>query len=406
MAGSITPVLTKSNFNTTFQILDYSESTSDFWAGKCDPATPCDELLGKTSDLGTFTFVAWKTKAGLLLNSVEQASARDLSTPHHWELDNIGFTYHGRSYGVASAVGLVGPMRTSNTNQATLLNYTFLEEGYLSNVSCQYNRSSLIGFNVSNVVETPGGIYGPQGVWAQGSLPNGERSGFPTWVVVNRDFVTALAAVNSSSQGMYGFVAGEAYQALNQTQCEVVFTPTQFSVTVDMAAKNISVTPVEGDSNGNLVLHNINNVQSQKGRTGGIDSDAITGIEEGLELLLDHFLGNSGSAQVMLLNETKLVDTAMTLEVVRFGKSQIAYVALGTTAVIFIAAVAEAVRTKVWRDLPPADYLDLKFAIVGMAKDKGIKPHGIKNWGGDPDYDKVGLLRVQRRDTGSLGFVL
>ncbi|KAK7398449.1 hypothetical protein QQX98_012173 [Neonectria punicea] len=176
--GSITPVLTKSNFNTTFQIPNYSESTSDFWARKCDPATPCDELLGKTSDFGTFTFVAWKTKAGLLLNSVEQASARDSSTPHYRKLDNTGFTYHGRSYGVASTVGLAEPMRTSNTNQATLLNYTFLEDGYLSNVSCQYNRSSLIDFNDSNAVETPGGIYGPQGLWPSGRSPMASGQAF------------------------------------------------------------------------------------------------------------------------------------------------------------------------------------------------------------------------------------
>ncbi|KPM44594.1 hypothetical protein AK830_g1969 [Neonectria ditissima] len=341
--GSITLILTEFNFSTTVQIPNYSESTSDFWARKCDPATSCDELLGKTSDLGIFTFVAWKTKAGLLLNSVEQASARDSSTPHYRKLDNTGFTYHGRSYGVASAVGLVESKRTDNTKQATLLNYTFLEDGYLSNVSCQYNRPSLIAFNASNVAETP----------------------------------VDLAAKNISVTLVDGDSYGQFDVDPDRNLTKVAFHGVGFlSQTLTTL-----YTSVLGDS----FLRNINSVQSQKERTDSIDSDAITGIEEGLELLLDHFHGNSGSAQVMLLNETKSVDTEMTLEVVRFGKPQLAYAAFGTTIVIFAVAIYE--------PQPKC-----------MAKDDGIKPYGVKDWAEDPDDDKVGLLRLQRRDAASLGY--
>ncbi|KAH7011960.1 hypothetical protein EDB80DRAFT_407876 [Ilyonectria destructans] len=122
----ITPAITTSDFPTTVQIPSYDKSTSNFWSRECPPATPCDDTLGTTSDLGTFTYVAWKStlallantlspfssgcgaaKTGLLLNSVEQAPSRDTSIPRYRKLDNIGFTYHGRSYGVASTVGLV-----------------------------------------------------------------------------------------------------------------------------------------------------------------------------------------------------------------------------------------------------------------------------------------------------------
>ncbi|KAF7533606.1 hypothetical protein G7Z17_g13485 [Cylindrodendrum hubeiense] len=438
--GSITPVITTSEFPTMVRIPNYSESTYDFWGRQCPPATSCDELLGTTSDLGTFTYVAWKTKAGVLLNSVEQASSRDSAIPRHRKLDNTGFTYHGRFYGVASAVGLVGPEPLENIAQATVLNYTFLEDGYSSKVSCSYNESSQLAFDTLNMVDTPGGRYAPQGLWAQGSLPNDKWDGFPTWGVLNSDFVTALAAVSRQSQYMYGFVAGKSYSPLNQTQCEVSFSPAKFNVTVDMVAKNISVTRIHRDAQqqldidttrglvnvsfhgvgylsqtlttlytsvlGDSFLRNIQNVQERNGHADGIASDAIasdaiTGIEEGLELLLDHFLGSSGAGQVMLQNGTKEVDTTMTLQVVRFGNSKMAYAALGMTTVILIAAIVEAIRTNMWRDLPRADFLDLKSAIVGIAKDPGPKPQVVKDWNGDAADRDVGMLEMMMRRNGT-----
>ncbi|KAH7148939.1 hypothetical protein EDB81DRAFT_883333 [Dactylonectria macrodidyma] len=437
--GSITPVVTTSDFSTTFQIPDYNESTYAFWGRQCPPAVPCDDLLGTTSELGTFTYVAWKTLTGLLVNSVEQASSHDASTPQYQKLDNTGFTYHGRSYGVASTVGLVEPERSKANAKATILNYTYLENGYSADVSCSYNKSSRLAFYTSDMVTTPGGIYAPQGFWAQGSLPNGVWAGFPTWGVLNSDFVTALAAVRSPSEYMYGFVAGKSYGALNQTQCEVTFRPASFKVAVDMSTKNVSVTkthvsaqsqldidPTGGLANvsfhgvsflsqtlttlytsvlGDSFLQNIENVRRRNGHLQGTVSDAITGIEQGLELLLDHFLGSSGAGQAMLQNGTKKVDTTMTLEVVRFGNPNIAYTAFGMTLVVVIATVAEAIRTRMWTGLPIVDFLDLKSAIVGVAKDTGLAPQAVKDWSGDAGDRSIGELEmVMNNETNSLGF--
>jgi hypothetical protein len=91
------------------------------------------------------------------------------------------------------------------------------------------------------MVTTPGGIYAPQGYWVHGSLPNGHWNGFPTWAVLHEDFTASIAAVNNQSRYMYGFLAGEAYSLLNQTQCEVGFTASRFNISVDMDTKIISV---------------------------------------------------------------------------------------------------------------------------------------------------------------------
>ncbi len=368
-------------------------------------------------------------KTGLLLNSVDQASSADSSIPQYKKLDNTGFTYHGRSYGVASTIGLVDPTQSMKTADATVLNISFAENGYVSEVSCAYNDSSQLAFHELNYVATPGGIYGPMGLWTNGSLPNGEWEGFPTWGVLNSDFVTALAAVNSPAQYVYGFAAGKNYSELNRTQCEVTFKPTRFQVSVDMTAKNISVAPVTDQPQpaldidpsraltnvsfyglmylsqtlttmytsvlGDSFLTNIENVRAQEGHTDATSSDALTGIGEGLELLLDHFLGSSGAAQVMLLGDSKLVDAVMTVQVIQFGKPAFAYTSLGISLALVAIAALEAFRTRFWKTLPLFDCLDLKSAIIGSANGGDSRPDTVKHWEGDATDRKVGALNLR-----------
>lgn len=46
-------------------------------------------------------------KTGLLVNSIREASSTNTSLPRLNKLDNSGYKFSGRSYGVASTVGLV-----------------------------------------------------------------------------------------------------------------------------------------------------------------------------------------------------------------------------------------------------------------------------------------------------------
>lgn len=61
-AGSITPVLTEAQHEALIPIPHYSETTAAFWATRCVPAEQCDQLLGGISDMGTFSYLAWKSK--------------------------------------------------------------------------------------------------------------------------------------------------------------------------------------------------------------------------------------------------------------------------------------------------------------------------------------------------------
>ncbi|KAF5536607.1 hypothetical protein FMEXI_10206 [Fusarium mexicanum] len=427
-AGSITPTINELTQETLVQVPDFDQATSKFWASQCAPAQSCDELLGETQDLGTFSFVNWKARTGLLANSVSQASSRNLSTPAYQKLDGTGYFYHGRSYGVGSAVGLLQPTYSDDSN-AIIRGYSFVEDGYYTNISCHYNRSIQLSFIKSDMVSTPGGIYAPQGYWVHGSLPNGQWAGFPTWGVVNEGFTSSIAAVNNQSRYMYGFLAGVAYSILNQTQCEVWFTPSRFNVSVDMDAKNISVALSKLDSFdidpsralANISFHgvgylsqtlttlytsvlgdsfrrNVENVQSRAQRKEVTDQDVFEAVEDGIRLLLDHFLEGSGAAQVMLLRKTKPMSGTITVQVFRVGAFWPALSLLIISTLIAAAVVLLYCKYGLWGKImsdAECDFIDFKSAILGSVKGLRSEIDVIKAWNGQSEDRKVGQLRVR-----------
>ncbi|KAH7144826.1 hypothetical protein DER46DRAFT_672520 [Fusarium sp. MPI-SDFR-AT-0072] len=427
-AGSITPTINELTEKTVIEVPDFDQATSKYWASRCAPAQPCDELLGGTQDLGTFSYVNWKARTGLLANSVSQASSRNFSTPAYQKLDGTGYFYHGRSYGVGSAIGLLQPTYSGDPN-AIIRRYSFVEDGYYANVSCHYNKSSQLSFAKSDRVSTPDGIYGPQGYWVHGSLPNGQWAGFPTWGVLYEGFTTSIAAVNNQSRYMYGFLAGDAYSMLNQTQCEVWFTPSRFNVSVDMDAKNISVTlsqqkaldidPSRALANisfhgvgylsqtlttlytsvlGDSFRRNVENVQSRVQRKEVTDQDVIEAVEDGLRLLLDHFLEGSGAAQVMLLRKTKPMSGTITVQVFRIGAFWSALSLLFISTLIAATAVMVYYKYGLWskiRSDAECDFMDFKSAILGSLKGLRSEIELVKAWNGQSEDRQVGELRVQ-----------
>jgi hypothetical protein len=297
-----------------------------------------------------------------------------------------------------------------------------------------------LSFSKSNLVSTPGGIYGPQGYWVGGSLPNGPWEGFPTWGVLYEGFTTSIAAVNNQSRYMYGFLAGDAYSMLNQTQCEVWFTPSRFNVSVDVDAKNISVTlsqlgvqdidPSRALANisfhgvgylsqtlttlytsvlGDSFRRNVENVQSRAKRQEVTDQDVFEAVQDGFGLLLDHFLEGSGAAQVMLLRKTKPMTGTITVQVFRIGAF---FPALSLLSISLLIAVAVAVlysRFGLWSKIKSdaeCDFMDFKSAILGSLKGLRSDIDLVKAWNGQSEDRKVGELRVsanKERSTLTLG---
>jgi hypothetical protein len=379
-------------------------------------------------------------KSGLLLNSIRTASSTNASVPRYSKLDNTGYTFVGRSYGAGSGVGLVkDPVPSEPGYLGTLRNYSFARPGFTSSVNCIYNQTSDLSLVELGTFNTPDGYYAPTGFWANGSLPIGDWFGFPAWGVVNNATIFAMAAVAdlASNRSMYGLISGTDYPRLNQIQCDVNFSPTMLSVSVDTQARTIEVAPMATadqqvgsalmnslavsaffqpsslaqmmttmytSSMGNAFSINADNVRIRNNHTTATDEDWLAGVSEGLELLLDHTFDSVGAAQIMLHNETQATPAQLSLQVLRLGDPPYTYCTLGISVAMLLLAIFDAIRTQFWHDLPILNVLDIKSAILSVASLGGVEDSKrpgslcedsvLRKWDGDAANRAVGTIHV------------
>lgn len=112
---------------------------------------------------GAFAYNVGINLEGPLLFSASTATTIDSSPRKHLKLDNTGFTYIGRSYGVGSSAGLGDNGITGNPLSTA---YSFEEVGYDVVVDCIYNASAEF------VLRPDGNGW----LWAaKGNLPNSNR---------------------------------------------------------------------------------------------------------------------------------------------------------------------------------------------------------------------------------------
>ncbi|KLU93110.1 hypothetical protein MAPG_12049 [Magnaporthiopsis poae ATCC 64411] len=426
-AGTITPKIGTVVAQGSIEIPAYSRSTSGRWAMHCAPNYDCGsdfsfENGSLTLSEGTFNFNPWKMKTGALYSMIERASWRDAdSSSKYQKQDNTGFTYQGRSYGVAASPGLATPKLHSGGGKVNGLNYT--ENGYLARVTCQYNRSSAVAFGTSMYVDPPNKprTFGIGVGWAGGNLPNGKWDGCQVWSNGPLDWSVVLAAVRSSDgQYMYGTIAGSYYEWLNQTQCSVTFTPTAFKVAVDMTARSISVSPLPAVAPldvdptralvnnsfhavgymsqtlstlytsvvGDALRSNTLNVARRRMQGSNNDSsdgplgqgqageqDVLTSLQEAIEVVLDSSLGAIGAAQIMLTRDTRpsgADDTSLAVEAARFGESGFVYPSAALAVLLLVVVGHQLAR--LWAAKSPR----------GAAPGRGLPRSQVGHPGGRP----------------------
>jgi hypothetical protein len=374
--------------------------------------------------------------SGVLLNSLSEASSSNSSVPQHKKLDNSGFSFYGRSYGVGSGVGLVDSpalITPQNSNSRPAVNYyEYAEIGYTSRVHCIYNESSNLSFTDLQWIQGQDKNYTFKGgvtvLQAVGSLPTGEWTGFTTMSYYGNGTAVALAAQANDTQYFYGFIGGYHYNYLNHAQCGVTFTPALFNIWVDMIAQNITVTPAASrdininlDPSGGLVngtfyslgflsqimstmytgvfgdafARNINATQARENHVNLTQSDILTGLTEGLELLLDFYLGTIGASQLMLFNESIPVNATMKFDAVQLGEPVYAYLSFVINLGIVILFLFEVIRTGFWKDLPLFNSLDTKSVILGFAGSRKEPLMSVRNWTGNAADRDTGRLMVK-----------
>ena len=188
---------------------------------------------------GIFAYNVGLTFEGDLLSSAATGTIVDGNPRQHWKLDNTGFTYSGRSYGVGSSVGRMND-DTLTLNSDVAISYTYQEIGYRAEVNCIHN-------DTSEFILAP---YDDIKWAAVGFMPNsnGNREesmyigrGTSSIVAIGVTFVL----VNGTQY--LAIASGANYASLNMTQCSINYIPTIFDVSIGLQSRNITVTPAMWD---------------------------------------------------------------------------------------------------------------------------------------------------------------
>lgn len=279
-------------------------------------------------------------------------SARDASSSNglrnHSKPDNAMWTYRGRSYGVGSSQRLVTVQNIPHDH--ALLGYTYNETGYLTSVQCLRIDSSALTFEFSKHVDNVD-------IWEiTGSLPNSIRGEFYPVMAWHRDSlkdaaVLAWVGVSNNGSHMIGILASEQYGNFSNIQCEVVFEPAMFSITVNSTTQNLVVSPTASvapdiDPTGHIqgnAIHSVNllsrmstslyvsvlgealtyNLQTKASLANATSNDyfdlTLEATSDSFLAIIDDVLGIYSGAQLVLSNASTQTTIFGSFEAVQIG---------------------------------------------------------------------------------------
>ncbi|GME66359.1 uncharacterized protein BP5553_06824 [Neofusicoccum parvum] len=330
--------------------------------------------------------------------------------------DNSNYTYHGRSYGVGSSIGLNDSFLTPNLHIA---NYTFFETGYLTRFKCIHNTSTEWALEISG---TP---------WTQ-SLPQVYNVSTSSTLLTTEEGRTRsqTAFVAYKPADVLHLAAGSSYALLNATQCTATTTATNFSIAADVSARLITVSPVAqaaapdpepsglvarwaaetlvpltwiGSTSftsvpGDMLYRNVFNVRQQP--TAEADADRVLrAVEESLNALFDLAMVAQASAQLMIARDAAPRPVEAVVRVLRVGQAAYVYAVLAVHVVVVALLAGEAARTGLWWQLPRLDFADVKSGIVASSAEVAERvrwEHGKFGgaWTGAPEDRVAGQVKV------------
>ncbi|KAL4976285.1 hypothetical protein BDW66DRAFT_159837 [Aspergillus desertorum] len=406
--GALTPASTTSVQNTAILVPDWSNiSYIREYPSEIDKTGPTVR-----NRRGYFTYSVGVVMSGSLLSSVNSASPVDGSVRNHGKLDNTGYSYHGRSYGVGASVGLVDDS-LHHIPQAT--NYTYEETGLDASVTCIHNISSL--FVLDELYET--NLFA-----AHGPLPDSipSKPEYSVYLGRGNDSIVAIGVaaqpISFTATRYMAIAAGKYYAELNTAQCAVTFTPARFNVSVDMTRRNITVgklavlesstSPSTGitniDPNHNMThvvmrqleliandltgyyrsaLGDALNASISDYRTSATNTNithrlpesqiVLKGLENALISLIDDMLVAYASAQLIVGGFAASTSAQVQVSALRVGSRGYIIASAVLAGVIVSLVVAETIRMGRWRELPEFDYLDNRAVVVAASRGgKGI----------------------------------
>ena len=339
---------------------------------------------------GLFSFSPGVRLLGSLLASAAPATTVDGGIRQHPKFDNTRYTYNGRSYGVGASAGFADDHITDDLEA---LSYKFQENGLRADVECIYNSST--EFVIANKSDPD--IYP-----AKGNIPDSSgQEEYSEYYGHNSDAIVAIGVAerDTSTERILGIAAGKNYAALNATQCTICFTPRIFNVSVDLLDHSISVTDssvgvdfaagknlthtlvrqfelisndqtslyvsVIGDSFNSSIASYNSSVASNGSPAPSEASATLVGLTNSVTAMVDDLLVAYSSAQLMIMNDTKLMPAVVEIHAFRFGSGLYIYLIFAINTAVLLLLIEEALRTYGWKDLHYFDYRDPRSLIIG-----------------------------------------
>lgn len=440
--GAITPQVVTGTEKAYVQTVQVGTGSYPF-LGDYDPVAAISyDCLQVSKFNSSFSNCPGRRQGGQILQSIGTAS----TVPrNHSKLDNSGYQYLDRSYGVGSSVGLQEPPSTSGMT----VSYNYTEVGYLASAKCIYNQSS--DFSLSENVTY--GIPGiPDWFWQHGRRPNDRWDidsygaaahacfGPEPTDVVGWSTGSCCGFTNGTGPFYISVAAGSDYNFLNTTQCELFFEPTVFNVEVSVANRTIHVSPYTANNSsfaaydpnpagylrewtlrglnslaliettlyvssiGENFISNVQMKLNQPDFNASIPNNDATlpAIEDSLSAALDDILEALGG--YAFTNETNTTPNVATVEVARLqiGETKFIVALFVINVLALLAIVALAVFTRGFVHTPAFNFTDVGAILLGM--ESGRRSDGGENvlsssvvprWNGDPNDPMFDDLSVE-----------
>ena len=381
--------------------------------------------------------------AGDLLGSAGTASPLLLTPRSHSKFDNASWTFQGRSNGVGSSLGLQQPNGLHDSTHLILYNYT--EPGYAIQVECINNNTADYTLTSSdtilnNVASGLGVDFGIIGVAVGGRLPNTpptQGEGYTT-AVSPGDSVSAWSVVSHWHRNLVAIAGDGQYSDYQNVQCEIVFTPTSFQVSVNTTQQTINVTeskdlkspPQDIETTGDLMFNTVisldllsrissnigvsalgdpilKNRDAYAARHGTSTADAkLPALEDSIQAMMDDLLVAFGAVQLGIAAEYSqeaFTTTSLwgTYKGIQIGSTSYIFASLVISVALLFIFVCEAARTRLWRQVIIFSFDDKKSLVVaastgGTSIAQAMEHrHGGRIWKGSPGDDIFEGIRIR-----------
>lgn len=247
--------------------------------------------------------------------------------------------------------------------------------------------------------------------------------------------IAAWATVVNDGRNMIAVAAGtNLYQELNQTQCEVFFTPMAFNVSVNRSQQSITVDAQSSaevqdiESMGHLqanAMHSLNllsrispslyvsvlgetlsrNVERMQKQNAHLSPTeaVLSAVADSFTAIIDDIPIAYGASQISNAHDTASSAARGVVEAVQIGQPFYRHLVFALNSVLILLVVFETAHTGFWHRLTKFDYLDIKSVVIASSAGGGKIAKAVldeyyekgTNWIADPSDSIASVMRVK-----------